>query len=87
MLGALLGGIALLVALVTAWYVEGLAYDRLNESAEDVKRGKDELGGTSGVEIGCRMPPEGWSCSRKAGHEGPCAAIPQIGRASCRERV
>lgn len=24
----------------------------------------------------CRIPPEGWSCSRAAGHEGPCAASP-----------
>lgn len=22
----------------------------------------------------CKKPPTGWSCSRKAGHEGPCAA-------------
>lgn len=22
----------------------------------------------------CRIPPEGWWCSRAAGHEGPCAA-------------
>lgn len=22
----------------------------------------------------CRLPPEGWWCSRDAGHEGPCAA-------------
>lgn len=24
----------------------------------------------------CRVPPPGWSCSRQAGHEGPCAARP-----------
>ncbi|HEV7301632.1 MAG TPA: hypothetical protein VGN72_19870 [Tepidisphaeraceae bacterium] len=24
----------------------------------------------------CRVPPPGWSCSRPAGHEGPCAASP-----------
>lgn len=24
----------------------------------------------------CTKPPEGWSCTRKAGHDGPCAAIP-----------
>lgn len=23
----------------------------------------------------CSVPPEGWQCSRTAGHEGPCAAI------------
>lgn len=22
----------------------------------------------------CQIPPEGWWCSREAGHEGPCAA-------------
>lgn len=24
----------------------------------------------------CQVPPEGWACTRKVGHEGPCAAIP-----------
>lgn len=24
----------------------------------------------------CALPPEGWECSRPAGHEGPCAASP-----------
>jgi hypothetical protein len=24
----------------------------------------------------CTRPPEGWSCSREPGHEGPCAARP-----------
>jgi len=24
----------------------------------------------------CTIPPEGWECTRTAGHEGPCAAIP-----------
>lgn len=24
----------------------------------------------------CQVPPEGWSCSREPGHEGPCAASP-----------
>lgn len=24
----------------------------------------------------CLVPPLGWSCSRPAGHEGPCAASP-----------
>jgi hypothetical protein len=23
---------------------------------------------------GCRIPPEGWMCSREQGHDGPCAA-------------
>jgi hypothetical protein len=25
---------------------------------------------------GCRRPPDGWTCSRQVGHEGPCAASP-----------
>lgn len=25
----------------------------------------------------CAIPPEGWSCSRTAGHDGPCAATPK----------
>jgi hypothetical protein len=24
----------------------------------------------------CTVPPEGWACSRGAGHDGPCAATP-----------
>lgn len=24
----------------------------------------------------CMIPPKGWHCTRKAGHSGPCAAIP-----------
>lgn len=24
----------------------------------------------------CIVPPEGWTCSRDPGHEGPCAASP-----------
>lgn len=24
----------------------------------------------------CKTPPAGWTCSRGAGHEGPCAASP-----------
>lgn len=24
----------------------------------------------------CRVPPSGWYCTRQAGHEGPCAALP-----------
>ena len=24
----------------------------------------------------CRIPPPGWTCSREAGHPGPCAASP-----------
>lgn len=24
----------------------------------------------------CTIPPEGWRCTREAGHDGPCAAVP-----------
>ena len=24
----------------------------------------------------CTVPPEGWSCTREAGHKGPCATFP-----------
>jgi hypothetical protein len=24
----------------------------------------------------CNLPPPGWYCTREAGHEGPCAAMP-----------
>jgi hypothetical protein len=24
----------------------------------------------------CRIPPAGWVCTRRAGHDGPCAALP-----------
>ena len=25
----------------------------------------------------CTLPPEGWACTRDAGHDGPCAAKPR----------
>lgn len=28
-------------------------------------------------ETKCTLPSQGWECTRKAGHEGPCAAIPE----------
>jgi hypothetical protein len=28
------------------------------------------------VDLGCRVPPKGWLCTRQVGHQGPCAAIP-----------
>lgn len=24
----------------------------------------------------CKVPPSGWICTRVAGHDGPCAAVP-----------
>lgn len=29
-----------------------------------------------GLDNVCRVPPSGWYCTRKRGHEGPCAALP-----------
>lgn len=29
--------------------------------------------------VPCELPPEGWTCSRGGGHEGPCAASPTYG--------
>lgn len=26
----------------------------------------------------CEVPPQGWKCSRAKGHEGPCAASPEV---------
>jgi hypothetical protein len=28
----------------------------------------------------CQIPPEGWTCSRESGHDGPCAALPKLSR-------
>ena len=25
----------------------------------------------------CTIPPKGWRCTRRPGHEGPCAAVPE----------
>lgn len=35
----------------------------------------------------CKVPPEGWSCSRPAGHEGPCAATSTQIRTVAGEKV
>lgn len=31
--------------------------------------------GTVSLSSSCVVPPDGWSCTRSAGHEGPCAAV------------
>jgi hypothetical protein len=28
------------------------------------------------ADVHCTRPPEGWTCSREPGHDGPCAAYP-----------
>lgn len=28
----------------------------------------------------CTIPPKGWECTRKAPHDGPCAAVPKVDR-------
>lgn len=35
----------------------------------------------------CAIPPEGWWCSREAGHEGPCAARPTQPQADDRAEI
>lgn len=35
----------------------------------------------------CRLPPPGWTCSRDAGHDGPCAAAPDVDEASWQTHV
>jgi len=45
--------------------------DRANQSIETTDRPIDHLDP-------CRIPPEGWSCTRSVGHEGPCAAVEQL---------
>jgi len=32
------------------------------------------LGHSASIPNACKIPPDGWWCSRQAGHEGPCAA-------------
>lgn len=29
------------------------------------------------VPVPCEIPPAGWKCTRGAGHDGPCAAVPK----------
>lgn len=26
--------------------------------------------------MACKVPPDGWRCTRAEGHDGPCAAVP-----------
>ncbi len=28
--------------------------------------------------IKCNLPPPDWLCTRELGHDGPCAAVPQV---------
>ena len=37
------------------------------------------------LERRCEVPPKGWRCTRVAGHEGPCAAVPNtlLGSGKC----
>lgn len=48
-----------------------LKRESMFENAEIIRglRRRLSLGG-----LKCTVPPEGWECSREAGHEGPCAA-------------
>lgn len=46
-----------------------LVNDRSLEGLEATVRGM--------VRRQCAVPPPGWECTRKPGHEGPCAAVPK----------
>lgn len=35
-----------------------------------------KLGKPAGGVPQCKVPPEGWYCTREPGHDGPCAAYP-----------
>jgi hypothetical protein len=57
-------------------------HSTLVELADDIDAALEQAEG-AGV---CAVPPAGWACTRAAGHEGPCAAVPatpaaQIGQA------
>lgn len=36
------------------------------------------LGYPSTTPLVCQRPPRGWWCTRRPGHGGPCAALPQV---------
>ncbi|MDB4996732.1 MAG: hypothetical protein JWM74_4164 [Myxococcaceae bacterium] len=46
------------------------------EAIAQCERGTEALTGDAKPDPidACQVPPEGWTCSRGAGHEGPCAA-------------
>jgi hypothetical protein len=48
------------------------------EDAHTVKCGHHESLGQQ-----CKLPPKGWTCSRGAGHDGPCAAWPECSAPAC----
>lgn len=58
--------------------IEGITSDaepaqpRTYQANEHVRRQIDAA--TSHKVAPCRVPPDGWVCSRGAGHAGPCAA-------------
>lgn len=67
--------------------VDDLQGDRLFECVSDLYQASADLGRIgselydahllerSGArDMGCRVPPEDWWCSRLPGHDGPCAA-------------
>ncbi|HEX8883152.1 MAG TPA: hypothetical protein VF797_01530 [Noviherbaspirillum sp.] len=60
-------------ALVFQYGEAGREYhSTLVELADDIRTALAEADGSTT----CDVPPPGWSCTRAAGHSGPCAAIP-----------
>jgi hypothetical protein len=59
------------------------AVDRLRKAIEtfDLKhereRSENLIRAIFDEPVGCTVPPAGWYCTRAAGHDGPCAALPQ----------
>jgi hypothetical protein len=52
------------------------------QQAEDAAGGVLAAGGSLEPlppNLGCKLPPPGWWCSREPGHDGPCAARPTDG--------
>lgn len=50
-------------------------YVRCDPSAHEPWSAADSQSATP--EGHCGAPPDGWRCSRGAGHDGPCAATPE----------
>jgi hypothetical protein len=40
---------------------------------------------TNPPRLTCDVPPAGWYCTRRPGHEGPCAAVPEPTTGSYRD--
>ena len=68
---------------VEVWHKEWLLStephwgDRINwTTADEIARRLDDLAAPEPET--CTLPPKGWYCTRQAGHDGPCAAHPEL---------